>query len=234
MKFKKSSTFSFLLVWAVLFLVYFSSELVLRAYYIYGEGNSKEDIEAMSNKLPSFVKDVFESKKQDKKSQDLLTEALKSGDKDKIIKAYYAHAETAGGDKMYRKILDRYPKEPQSLDAFINVLSEKDKNYNLKTFLSFIQPFHKRRKARVLARIWHKVQKFSPGNKRIFLELVLKEKYINPNFAEIYDDLQSFAYRLKMSYEVDQVLEKLKAQCVIQRQQANKVLLKKTLQLRNK
>ena len=80
------------LFWICVFSIYFSSELILRVYYIYGEGNSKEQMEALANKLPGFLKDSLVARQRIDDAQEALEEAKKGKDKNKIIEAYYNYS----------------------------------------------------------------------------------------------------------------------------------------------
>ena len=64
-----------LMVWVPLFVLYFSSELVLRVYYIYGEGNSKDELEALKNKLPGFMRDSLNARQRVDETRKALTES---------------------------------------------------------------------------------------------------------------------------------------------------------------
>ena len=205
------------LVFIPLFLLYFTSELILRVYYVYGEGNSKEQIEAMVNKLPSFMKDTFKDKERQDISRKGLNDALKEGDKDKIIKAYYDYAgQLSVGDQntLYKEMLAKYPDDIKCNRAFILILTEDDKTYNFDTFVSYSSKFKPHERSKMLSWVWSKVKNFSTEKKRQYLELALKEKFETAEFYTVYNDLQSLAFKLKLPIAVDQQIDALKVKCI--------------------
>ena len=112
-------------------------------YYIYGEGNSKEQMEALANKLPGFLKDSLKSRQRMEEAQKNLEDAKKGQDKNKLIDAYYTYAnelDEDDRDALYRELLEKYPKELKCSRAFLSVMNAGDSKYNLDGFL----PVHKR------------------------------------------------------------------------------------------
>jgi hypothetical protein len=225
MKNKGSSKFSFLFVWIPLFLLYFSSELVLRVYYVYGEGKTKEELEALAQKLPAFMRDSLKARERMEGTRKSLTDAINSKDKNRIIKAYFDHSGELDEDdriQLFKELLKQYPSEPKVSRAWVAVTTENGKKYNFNSFLNYTKKLDRNTQARLMNSIWHKVKEYSNEIKKKYMETVLKEKYESGDFYLIYNDLQSVAFKMKMSLEIDQALGDLKAKSFVKYQKQMK------------
>ena len=217
------------LFWVCVFSIYFSSELVLRVYYIYGEGNSKEQMEALANKLPGFLKDSLMARQRMEDAQAALEEAKKGNDKNKIIEAYYNYSNEIDDSPRYElflELLEQYPKDLKSSRAFLFVMEEDDEKYNLNTFLEYIKGFNKKDQTKLITQVWGKVKKFSDESKIMFINHVIKEQYISGEMFTIFNDMMSIRFRLKMPVSVDKQLEELKSKSFEMYKRMQKELLK--------
>ena len=217
------------LFWVCIFAVYFSSELILRVYYIYGEGNSKEQMEALANKLPGFLKDSLMSRKRMEEAQKALEEAKKGEDKNKLIDAYYNYAnELADDDResLYKELLEKYPKDLKCSRAFLSVLTAGDEKYNLDGFLEYIKGFNKKDQTRLVTQVWNKVKNFSDDDKKKFINHVISQEYTSGEMFTIFNDMMTIRFQLKMPNSIDAKLEELKAKSFEQYKRIQKELLK--------
>lgn len=203
------------LFWVFIFSVYFSSELILRVYYIYGEGNSKEQMEALANKLPGFLKDSLVARQRLEEAEKALEEAKKSNDKKAIFEAYYNYAneiDEGPRDELYRELLKTYPKDLQSSRAFLFVMSAGDEEYDLDAFLEYIKDFSKNDKTKLISRVWNKVKEFPDEDKVKFINHVIENKYKSGEMFSIFNDMMSIRFKLDMPVSVDKELENLKTE----------------------
>ena len=217
------------LFWICVFSIYFSSELILRVYYIYGEGNSKEQMEALANKLPGFLKDSLVARQRIDDAQEALEEAKKGKDKNKIIEAYYNYSnEIDEGPRyeLYLEMLEQYPKDIKSSRAFLFIIDEDDEKYNLETFLEFIKGFSKKDQTKFITQVWGKVKKFSNERKIKFINHVIKEQYVSGEMFSIFNDMMSIRFKLKMPVSVDKQLEDLKTKSFEMYKRMQKELMK--------
>ena len=217
------------LFWVVVFSVYFSSELILRVYYIYGEGNSKEQMEALANKLPGFLKDSLKSRQRLEEAEKALEDAKKGNDKDKLIDAYYTFGNEIDEDprnELFREMLEKYPKDLKCSRAFLFVMDENDDKYNLDGFLSYIKNFNKKEQTKLVTQVWSKIKKFSSENQIKFINHVIEQQYVSGEMFTIFNDMMSIRFKLKMPVSVDKKLEELKAKSFEQYKRLQKELLK--------
>ena len=217
------------LFWVCIFAVYFSSELILRVYYIYGEGNSKEQMEALANKLPGFLKDSLMSRKRMEDAQKALEEAKKGKDKNKLIDAYYNYAnELADDDResLFKELLEKFPKDLKCSRAFLSVLTAGDEKYNLDGFLEYIKDFSKKDQTRLVTQVWNKVKNFSDDDKKKFINHVISKEYTSGEMFTIFNDMMTIRFQLKMPSSIDGKLETLKAKSFEQYKRMQKELLK--------
>lgn len=217
------------LFWVCVFSVYFSSELILRVYYIYGEGNSKEQMEALANKLPGFLKDSLVARQRMEDAQAALEEAKKNKDKDKLIEAYYNYGnEVDDGPRyeLFKELLETYPNDIKCSRAFLFVMEENDETYNLDGFLAYIKNFNKKEQTKLVTQVWGKVKKFSSENQIKFINHVIKEQYSSGEMFTIFNDMMSIRFKLKMPISVDKQLEELKAKSFEMYKRLQKELMK--------
>jgi len=217
------------LFWICIFAVYFSSELILRVYYIYGEGNSKEQMEALANKLPGFLKDSLKSRQRLEEAQKNLEEAKKGADKNKLIDAYYTYANELANDdrdELYKELLEKYPKDLKCNRAFMAVMNAGDEKYNLDGFLKYIKDFSKKDKTKLVTQAWYKVKNFSDEDKKKFINHVIAEEYTSGEMFSIFNEMMTIRFNLKMPISIEKKLEELKAKSFEQYKRLQKQLLK--------
>ena len=217
------------LFWVCIFTFYFSSELVLRVYYIYGEGNSKEQMEALANKLPGFLKDSLVARQRLDDAQAALEEAKKNKDKDKLIEAYYNYANEIDDDprrELYKELLEAYPLDQKCSRAFLFVMDKDDEKYNLDGFLNYIKSFNKNQQTKLITQVWGKIKKFSNEDQIKFINYVIKGQYSSGEMFSIFNDMMSIRFKLKMPSSVDKQLEELKAKSFEMYKRLQKELMK--------
>lgn len=215
--------------WICIFAVYFSSELILRVYYIYGEGNSKEQMEALANKLPGFFKDSLMSRQRMEEAEKALEEAKAGNDKNKLIKAYYNYANELDEDpreELFKELLSKFPNDLKSSRAFLSVMNAGDETYNLDGFLNYIKDFNKKEQTNLVTQVWGKVKNFSNEDKQKFIQHVIKEQYTSGEMFTILNDMITIRFQLKMPIEIEKSLEDLKAKSFEQYKRMQKELLK--------
>lgn len=217
------------ILWILVFSIYFSSELILRVYYIYGEGNSKEQMEALANKLPGFLKDSLVSRQRMEDAQKALEEAKKGTDKKKIIEAYYNYSneiDDDARDELFRELLEKYPKDLMSSRAFLTLLDANDDIYHLDGFLSYISNFNKNEQTKMVAQAWSKIKNFPDEDKIKYINFVIENKFSSGEMFSICNDMMSIRFKLNMPVSVDKELEKLKAESFERYKQLQKELQK--------
>ncbi|MCM8536639.1 MAG: hypothetical protein NE334_11945 [Lentisphaeraceae bacterium] len=210
--------------WILIFAVYFSSELILRVYYLHGNGNSKEQMESWANKLPGFLTDSLKAQQRTEKAEKDLKEVLKGSDKKKIIEAYYALAyELEGEDqiKVFTKLHEAYPNDLKTKAAFIFIFNEDDEKYNYDYLVSYAEKFKKHEQARVYTDAWSKIQSFSLPTQERYLKKILEKKYINADLFYIYEAFESLSFKLKLSIEIEDQIEALKSRCLLELKKRN-------------
>ena len=145
----------------------------------------------------------------------LLLKAINAGDKNKIIEAYYKHASELDEEErldLYKEMLEKYPDDVKSGRAFVAVLNENGQKYNFDSFMAFVTKLDKNNRAKFLQNAWYKIKGFGDDKKKAYLEHVMKEKYETADFYIIYGELKAIAFKLKLSYDIEQALEALKNQ----------------------
>ncbi len=207
-----------ILFWLVVFSLYFSSEIVLRTYYIHGSGNSQEQLEAMAKKIPGALKDSIESTNEYLEAQKKIDEAIRLGNKNDIFEAVNTSVISLNAEEqeqVLRNLLGMYPDDPKCLNAFIHVMSPSDPKYNIGTFLKFLELFPIEQRAETFHFAWGKLSTFPNEDLATIIKHVLEKKYIYAEMFKTYNDLISIRFRLQLPVSIDSELEKLKAECFV-------------------
>ena len=213
--------FSYYLVWASIFLLYFSSELILRVYFIYGDGNSAEKLKALTRTMPMLT-EPLEAKRRRDDTRKALDLALKENDQKEIIKAYYAHGgelEIDDRRALYKEMLAKYPEAPECIEAFISLLEENG-DIDLQALFQFKDKYPLKHQNKIISSAWVKVSSFSLKAQEIYLHHLVEKEYVSAEFFNIYKQLQSLSFKLNLSKKEDDKLielrdrsfQKLKAQ----------------------
>jgi len=209
---KVANKASFVLTWMVVFLLYFSSELVLRVYFVYGEGKSKEQLKALTKKLPNFLAEPLQAKQQRDSARSELDKAILGTNSDKIIEAYYSYAANLEGEeqnKIYREMLDKYPEKFECSRAYTSLLSEKG-SHDLKALLTYKDKFNKSQQIAIMNNAWAKISKFAPQQQRLFIKELLTRQYTHANLFSTYKQLMSVAFKLKLDMTERSQIEDLR------------------------
>jgi hypothetical protein len=212
------------LSWVLIFALYFSAELILRVYYVHGEGNSKEQMESWTNKLPAFITDSLKSQQRAEETRKELDTQLKGDDKKKIIAAYYQHGyelDENERDILFKELVEKYPDDYECHTAVITLLSENDNTYNLDYVIKYADQFKAGEQKKIFSAAWPKTKSFKLASQEIYLKELLKRKYISADFFYIYEELQSLIFKLKLPTEFDDQLDNLKSQCLIKLKEEN-------------
>ena len=210
--------------WILIFAVYFSAELILRVYYIHGEGNSKEQMESWANKLPGFLTDSLKSQQRAEEAQKELEEALENDDKKKIIEAYYKLAYEYEGEeqlKIFKKLHEKYPKDIQTKNALIFIISEDDEKYNFQYLIDYANLFKHRDQVKIYTESWSKIRGFSQPIQEKYMGILLKKKFVHADLFYVYETFENLAFKTQASLDIEDQIEALKAKCLVQLKKRN-------------
>lgn len=210
--------------WIVIFAVYFSAELILRVYYIHGEGNSKEQMESWANKLPGFLTDSMKSQQRAEEAEKELEEALKNDDKKKVIEAYYKLAYEYEGEKqaeIFQKLHEKYPKDIQTKNALIFILDEDHEKYNFDYLVKYADRFKWGDQMKVYTEAWSKIRGFSLPLQEKYMNILLKKNFVNADLFYVYESFEALAFQIKASLAIEDKIEALKAKCLAQLKKRN-------------
>ncbi|MCH2205214.1 MAG: hypothetical protein MK132_05005 [Lentisphaerales bacterium] len=210
--------------WIFIFAVYFSAELILRVYYIHGEGNSKEQMESWANKLPGFLTDSMKSQQRVEEAQKELEEALENDDKKKIIDAYYKLAYEYEGEEqaeIFLKLHEQFPKDIATKNALIFILEESHEKYNFDYLVKYADLFRHGDQMKIYTDAWSKVRGFSLPSQEKYMNILLKKNFVNADLFYVYESFESLAFQIKASLEVEDKIEALKARCLAQLKKRN-------------
>ena len=197
----KPITISFTLRWLLIFLLYYSSELVLRVYFTYGDGKESDKIESLTDSLPKILTESLMAHQRSTAKREELDKALKGNNSSDIIKAYYTYAMELDTDErqtLYKEMLAKYPTDPACANAFVSLLEEHG-TYNLEAMFTYIQKLDTKLQMTLLASSWRKVEKFSSATQKKYLLNLINNKYVHADLFSVYKQLQSLAFRLKMA-----------------------------------
>lgn len=212
------------LTWVLIFAVYYSAELVLRVYYIHGEGNSKEQMESWANKLPGFLTESLKSQQRAEEAEKELEEALKNDDKKKIIDAYYKLAYEHEGEKqieIFTKLHEKYPKDIETKNALIFIFDEDHEKYNFDYLVKYADLFKRNDQVKIYTEAWSKVSGASLPIQEKYMNIILKNNFVNADLFYVYESFESLAFKIKASLETEDKIEALKAKCLIQLKKRN-------------
>jgi hypothetical protein len=212
------------LSWILIFAVYFSAELILRVYYIHGDGNSKEQMESWANKLPGFLTDSLKSQQRTEEAEKELEEALKTDDQKKIIAAYFKLAYEMVDEeqaKIFITLYEKYPDDFSTRSALIHTMSEDHEKYNYDYVTKYAEKFSRQQQQKIYSEIWSKVNSFKAETQELYLKAILTKKFVSSDFFYIYESLQSLSFKLKMPSEIDDQIDALKAKCLAKVKQEN-------------
>ena len=219
------------LCWILIFAIYYSSELILRVYYIHGEGNSKEQMESWANKLPGFLTESLKSQQKTEEAEKELEEALKNNDKKKIIDAYYKLGDEHEGEKRletFTKLHEKYPQDISTNKALIFIFDEDHEKYNFDYVVTYAALFKRRHQMKIYAQVWSKINRSSLLTQEKYMNIVLKNNFVSADFFYIYESLESLAFKIKASLDIEDKIEALKIKCLAQLKKRNESKIKRS------
>lgn len=127
------------------FLVYFTSDVLLRQFVLYRAGVQSISLNTILEKLPSEIRDEVKQRILIAELKDKLLAATTDGDKISAALALAAATSTKALQEKYSEIIDQYPTAPESAPAFINFLMAPNselKSISIQRYHEYIKQFH--------------------------------------------------------------------------------------------
>jgi len=206
----------FTVVWCGIFICYFCSETVLRAYIVKTTAKKKTDVNILLDKLPAFIRGPIDKYKTLKERRLQIGKAKKAGNEFNLINAYMslAQVESKGeAKKIYQMLLKTYPRNIMIKAPFRKLLDES----RFETIFTFRDTFPDRDdQMAVMATVWPTVKTFSSEKQVAFFKDLLDQEYISGDLWNVYDSLTPYLRKGKMPSKYWDKHDELMKKCLLE------------------
>ena len=201
---------------AVLFC-YFFSEAVLRQFVLHRAGAQSINLSSILGKLPPGIRDEVTLRITIAELKDDLKTARTIGEKIRISINLASIISPEDLHKKYAEIIDKYPKQPESLSAFTNFLMAPEtalKSISINQYQQFIKLLNKEQRFWAWSSGFSKLKTLKLSNKEQmnFLLPLLKIKPKGREYQQIYTELSELAFEEK-NQDVELKAKKLAEIC---------------------
>jgi hypothetical protein len=191
-----------LLIGVAVLFCYFFSEAVLRQFVLHRAGAQTINLGSILGKLPPGIRDEVTRRITIAELKDELKAAKTIGAKIRISINLASVISPEELQSKYAEIIDKYPKQPESLPAYINFLvAPKNalKSISVKRYQEFIRLLNKEQRYWAWSSGFSKLKSRKLSNKEQmkFLLPLLKIKPEGREYQQIYTELSELAFEEK-------------------------------------
>jgi hypothetical protein len=191
-----------LLIGVAVLFCYFFSEAVLRQFVLHRAGTQSINLSSLLGKLPPGIRDEVTLRITIAELKDELKAAKTIGEKIIISINLASVISPEELQKQYAEIIDKYPKQPESLPAFTNFLMAPDtalKSISINQYQQFIKLLNKEQRSWAWSSGFSKLKNRKLSNKEQinFLLPLLKIKPEGREYQQIYTELSELAFEEK-------------------------------------
>ncbi|MCK4982995.1 MAG: hypothetical protein KAS17_08740 [Victivallaceae bacterium] len=206
-----------LLIGVAVLFCYFFSEAVLRQFVLHRAGTQSINLSSILGKLPPGLRDEVTRRITIAELKDELKAAKTSGEKIRISINLATVISPEELQKQYAEIIDKYPKQPESLPAFTNFLMAPDaalKSISISQYQQFIKVLNKEQRFWAWNSGFSKLKslKISAEKQIVFLSPLLKIKPEGREYQQIYTELSELAFEEK-NQDIELKAKKLQEVC---------------------
>jgi len=214
---QKQNTKVILLIGIAVIFCYFFSEAVLRQFVLYRAGSQSINLSSILGKLPPGLRDEVTRRITIAELKDDLKAAKTTGKKIRISISLAMTISPEELQKRYAEIIDEYPKQPESLPAYINFLMAPKtalKSISAERYQVFMKILNKEQRFWAWDSGLSKLKNLKLSNKEQmkFLLPLLKIKPQGREYQQIYMELSELAFEEK-NQDVELKAKKLSDIC---------------------
>jgi len=191
-----------LLIGVAVLFCYFFSEAVLRQFVLHRAGAQSINLNSILGKLPPGIRDEVTRRITIGELKDELKVAKTIGRKIRISINLASVISPEELQNKYAEIIDKYPKQPESLPAFTNFLVAPKtalKSISVKRYQEFIKLLNKEQRFWAWSSGFSKLKdrNFSNREKMDFLMPLLEIKPEGREYQQLYNELSELAFEEK-------------------------------------
>lgn len=199
---KKNKKAKVVLISVAVLFCYFFSEAVLRQFVLHRSGTQSISLSSILGKLPPGVRDEVTRRITIGELKDELKAAKTTGDKIRISINLASVISPEELQKKYAEIIDKYPKQPESLPAYTNFLMAPKtalKSISVSQYQAFIKNLNKEQRYWAWNSGFAKLKSLNLSNKEQmdFLLPLLNIKPEGREYQQIYTELSELAFEEK-------------------------------------
>ena len=199
---KKNKKAKVVLISAAVLFCYFFSEAVLRQFVLHRSGTQSISLSSILGKLPPGIRDEVTRRITIGELKDELKAAKTTGERIRVSINLASVISKDELQKTYAEIIDKYPKQPESLPAYTNFLMAPKtalKSISISQYQAFIKHLNKEQRYWAWSSGFSKLKALNLSNKEQmnFLLPLLDIKPEGREYQQIYMELSELAFEEK-------------------------------------